>query len=267
YEKNRHTYEKVLTPEQYLENGPEEHPVLFRSIKAMKAAPPRLLHPRLLGMVPAGIQALEQYGLQEILLRPDRTVTAGLRHRLHAQDVWRIEGLIEPTQVKTRVWLAPAKEHAVLQIEIERDAKGKRLLRQVSSTYRTYDRGAVWYPARVVYRETLADVLTAEEEVTVDDASFGTPTAPSTFALEGLTLRPGRQLLLDDFDVRVWDGQKPVKGPAPPAPPEPQASVRRAGRWFYLSLSSAFLLAAVFLTLRYVKGRGTAPPGGPSRPG
>ncbi len=201
-------YYKILTPHEVVMSSRPDSPITVNDRGGRSLSDVGIPDPRVLGMVCAGFSSLSQYGLEDLLLRPDRKLVSLKEVELDGELVWQCDYTCDtkiPLQCTT--WIAPQKGYTLVKHESVETGRDYRLVSQLRVTSHFYPDGSVWFPKKVVYRSLMNDVLEREEIMVIESASFGEIIPDSEFAATGLNLPDGTEFMVRSKHLTLQNGK------------------------------------------------------------
>ena len=178
------------------------------------AATLETIDPRLLGFVPRNVATMKQSGLEECVLRKDRSLLSAKRIQHEGETFIEVSYEIgKGAQSLFGAYrLAVDKGYQPVYVATWSGEGAQKTFHWSESTLKYHENNDLWFPSRVVYRSKIGDRLVTEEVATVELAEINKKIDEQVFTLAGLGLKPGR--LVDRDGKRMWwtgGGLRPKK--------------------------------------------------------
>jgi len=168
--------------------------------------------PRLLGFVPWFFASINQFGLEEYLLRTDRSSVSARRCEHEGEPVVEVsyQFNLHGAKAFNEYRLAVNKGYQPTYVSTSWGNGAERTFYSVANTLTYHKNIDLWFPGKVVLRSKTGDTLTVEEIDTVELAELNKKINDATFSLAELRLEPGR-LVANDGKLMWWTGERLVR--------------------------------------------------------
>lgn len=155
------------------------------------------LDPRSMGYYPTIYVTLKRFPINSLVGSGNRNPPTVTEEVLDGTSCWVVRW---DTQSKSScaVWIVPSKGHNVTRIEaIDRSSEPARRL-VVTSALSPAGQTGLWFPSRVVFRESRAEATVQEETIDIHEVRLNDPVPPELFTLAGAQLKPTPYVLTPD---------------------------------------------------------------------
>ena len=250
---------QIITSSNIIEDNQPDTAVLIKKLTARPDEDLLILDFRSLGMVMGGTSFLHKYPIDAFHNRSAAKQPAAVAaEKRDGLQYLRVDTVGESSDVK--IWYSPSQGYSVARMEVR--IRGPKSTRQevTESTLQQYPNGA-WYPAKVIFTQSVDGVVKRLQRIETVSASFG-DIDESVFSLNGLDLSPGRTVIdsTSGYSLsKIWDGSRAVDFHAVPEGASTGGQPPRSNkyRWwlFAISLFLFFLGCYVMARMHYKKAR------------
>ena len=168
--------------------------------------------PRFLGFIPWPFATISQFGLEEYVLRADRSSVSAKLQEIQGEPVVEVLQQFnlggEASFAEYR--LAVNKGYQPTYVATWCGKGDKRSFFSAESTLAYHKNERLWFPEKVVLRMKTGETLIGEEIDTVELADLNKNIDKAKFALAGLGLKPGR-LVANDEKLMWWTGENLIR--------------------------------------------------------
>ncbi len=174
---------------------------------ARPAATLETIDPRLLGFVPRNVATMKQSGLEECVLRKDRSLLSAKRIQHEGETFIEVSYKIgKGAQSLFGAYrLAIDKGYQPVYVATWSGEGAHKTFHSAESTLKYHESNDLWFPSEVVYRSEIGGKLATEEVAAVEHAEINKKIYEQVFTLIGLGLKPGR-LVDRDGQLMWWTG-------------------------------------------------------------
>ena len=183
----------------------------------------RLVHPRIIGCFPGSFSILYGADLNMMLQANDRADLKVDSELLDGVQTVKLQWINSYT-ARITLWLDPKRGYFPVQVEARATRNVADIAKASYSIWRNLEIVAAkgdgtFFPKRIKFKQYLPDnVLSMEEEITIDEIEIGKKIDPSIFTISGFKL--GDDFYIQDpKEVKLWKAEK--ISPVPPERMEP----------------------------------------------
>jgi hypothetical protein len=202
---------------------------------------------------------IDQFGLEEYLLRPDRSSLSAKQVEYQGEPVveasYQFKTGGETSFVEYR--LAVNKGYQPIYLATWCGKGDTRSFYSAETTLSHHESSDLWFPSKVVFRAKTGEAVIQEEIETVELAELNKDIDDQKFTLAGMELKPGR-LVANDGRYMWWTGDRLVPKMVGQDKYYPTTIDNRGGwRGWMLAVNAILLaiLSAIFLIRRILKRR------------
>ncbi|MDR1384306.1 MAG: hypothetical protein LBJ67_10775 [Planctomycetaceae bacterium] len=218
----------------------------------------RPLHtPMTVGTFPGGIFSYEDLDLNHSGLYPPAGKDFQVAYdKLGDIDAWKVTYriVIENGEFKNTYWVVPQMGFSLIRFDTNKlYSNGDTVVIHYALKAKQYN--SVWFPMEMHYQVIENGQITHEEVQTIEEAFFNQLIEDQDFALEGLEIPQGTEIVVNGKSLKYWNGKKLSDFPSYPLPENDKITTQRRWKMFFIGNTILLSLIALNFYRRYLRFR------------